>query len=115
MLNQINLNQVPHKEIFLVFGTRSQKDLLYSDELKTLQAEIPGFQFIPTLSREQWDGCCGYVHEVYENLIRERMNGTALPPANFYLCGWKMMVDEARKRIAELGYDRKSVHLELYG
>jgi hypothetical protein len=25
------------------------------------------------------------------------------------------MVDEARKRIVELGYDRKAIHLELYG
>jgi CDP-4-dehydro-6-deoxyglucose reductase len=44
------------------------------------------------------------------------MNGSSEPPpANFYLCGWKAMVDEARKRIVELGYDRKAIHLELYG
>jgi ferredoxin-NADP reductase len=53
---------------------------------------------------------------VYENLVREKMNGNAEPPpASFYLCGWKAMVDEARKRIVDLGYDRKAIHLELYG
>jgi len=36
-------------------------------------------------------------------------------PAKFYLCGWKAMIDDARQKIAALGYDKKSVHLELYG
>ncbi|RYY68294.1 MAG: oxidoreductase, partial [Chitinophagaceae bacterium] len=36
-------------------------------------------------------------------------------PANFYLCGWKNMIDEAKQRIQALGYDRKAIHQELYG
>jgi CDP-4-dehydro-6-deoxyglucose reductase len=36
-------------------------------------------------------------------------------PAGFYLCGWKNMIDEAKQRITALGYDRKSIHQELYG
>jgi ferredoxin-NADP reductase len=39
----------------------------------------------------------------------------ALKPAQFYLCGWKNMIDEAKLRILALGYDRKAIHLELYG
>jgi CDP-4-dehydro-6-deoxyglucose reductase len=31
------------------------------------------------------------------------------------LCGWKNMVDEAKQRILALGYEKKDVHLELYG
>jgi ferredoxin-NADP reductase len=36
-------------------------------------------------------------------------------PAYFYLCGWRNMIDEAKQRILDLGYDKKSIHLELYG
>ena len=91
-------------------------DLLFLDEMRRLEQEIEGFHYIPTLSREQWEGCCGYVHAVYENLVREKMNGESTPPpAQFYLCGWKNMVDEARQRIVGLGYDKKAIHLELYG
>lgn len=116
MINYIKLHQIPHKDIALIFGTRTQKDLVYYNELKILQNEVEGFQFVPTLSRETWDGCCGYVHTAYEDLIRRKRNGsTELPPAKFYLCGWKAMVDEAKQRIINLGYDRKEVHLELYG
>ena len=115
MLNYIKLHNIPHQPINLIFGTRTQKDLLYHDELKHLSTELPGFGFYPTLSREKWDGCCGYVHEVYEKLVHERANGNGLPPAKFYLCGWRMMIDEAKQRITALGYDKKAVHLELYG
>ena len=116
MLHGIKNNNLPHRNIYLIFGTRSQKDLLYPDELKSLQDDISDFQYIPTLSREQWEGCCGYVHPVYQNLIEQRKadNGV-LPEALFYLCGWKQMVDEAKQTILQLGYDKKDVHLELYG
>ncbi len=116
MVHHIANHSLPHKNIYLIFGTRSQKDLLYPEEMKALEKQVEGFQYLPTLSREQWEGCCGYVHAVYENIIQQKMKGgTELPPANFYLCGWKNMVDEAKKRILELGYDKKDVHLELYG
>ena len=116
MLHHIKDHQLPHRDIYLIFGTRTKKDLLYLDEMRRLEQEIPGFHYIPTLSREEWEGCCGYVHAVYENLVHEKKaNGPELPPAQFYLCGWKNMVDEARKRIQELGYDKKDIHLELYG
>ena len=116
MLHHLKNNGVPHRNIYLLFGTRTQKDLLYADEMRSLQKEIPDFQYIPTLSREPWEGCCGYVHPVYENLVQQRQKDTgALPPALFYLCGWKNMVDEAKQKILALGYDKKVVHLELYG
>ena len=116
MINYIKIHNIPHQNINLIFGTRAKKDLMYTDELMRLDMEMENFHFIPTLSREQWDGCCGYVHAVYENRVREKMNGNSeLPPANFYLCGWKAMIDEAKQRIQGLGYDRKAIHQELYG
>ena len=89
---------------------------LYLNEMRRLEQEVELFHYIPTLSREKWDGCCGYVHAIYENLIHEKMNGANdLPSSKFYLCGWKNMIDEAKQRIVQLGYDRKAIHQELYG
>jgi glycine betaine catabolism B len=116
MAHHIQLHNIPHSNINLIFGTRTKQDLLYVDELKRLEMEMENFHFFPTLSREKWDGCCGYVHAIYENMVREKMNGSSgLPEANFYLCGWKAMMDEAKQRIQGLGYDRKAIHQELYG
>jgi len=116
MMHYMHLHQVPHKNVYLVFGTRTQKDLLYYTEMKALAAKEPGFHFIPTLSRDQWEGCCGYVHPVYEQIIKEKQNGsTELPLMNFMLCGWKVMIDEAKERLLRLGYSKKEIHQELYG
>lgn len=118
MASYIKLHDVPHKEIYLLFGCRTQNDLLYFDELNQLEKDLPGFTYIPTLSREDWQGRRGYVHALYEAICKENgdkcLDGP-LVPASFYLCGWKAMIDEAREKIVQLGYDRKSIHLELYG
>ncbi len=113
MLKFIALHQLPHKNLYLIFGCRHFTDTLYGDEMKQLQESLPGFQYIPTYSREQSTGGAirtGYVHPVYEEIIQRDKC-----PAKFYLCGWKNMIDDARKNIVALGYDKKDIHFELYG
>jgi ferredoxin-NADP reductase len=49
-------------------------------------------------------------------LINEtKQEDGSIPPAYFYLCGWKAMVDSAKQKLQDLGYDKKAIHLELYG
>jgi ferredoxin-NADP reductase len=109
MVHYLALHDIPFKNIHIVFGCRKKQDLLYYDELKVLEEKLPGFHYHPTLSREHWEGYFGYVHPVYEALCKDQ------PDAIFYLCGWKHMIDEAQKRILAMGYDKKAIHLELYG
>ncbi|WP_295128964.1 FAD-binding oxidoreductase [uncultured Chitinophaga sp.] len=112
MIHHLHLHQIAHPPIYLIFGTRFEKDLLYAQEMKCLMAEHPNFRYLPTLSRDEnpdWWGERGYVHAVYEQLLADKR------PANFFLCGWKVMIDEAKQRILAMGYDRKDIHLELYG
>ncbi len=119
MLNYMQLHNITHENLYLIFGVRTQKDLLYHEEMKALENEMENFTYMPTLSREGWEGRKGYVHSLYEEICKKNNEACedihSLKPASFYLCGWKAMIDDARKRITELGYDRKSVHLELYG
>ncbi|MBL7742302.1 MAG: FAD-dependent oxidoreductase [Chitinophagaceae bacterium] len=110
MVNYIQLHDIPTKNIYLIFGCRRKEDLLYYDELRALEEKLPRFHYLPTLSREHWEsGRNGYVHPVYEELCVQKQD------ACFFLCGWKHMIDEAKKRIQEMGYDKRSIHQELYG
>ncbi len=109
MVLDIKNKNIPHKNIHLIFGCRTKEDLLYYDELKKLETELPNYYYHPTLSREDWDGEKGYVHAIYEHLCINKQI------ANFWLCGWKNMIDEAKVRIQEMGYDRKLIHQEVYG
>lgn len=109
MMHYVHHHNLPHQNIHLIFGCRTQQDLLYVDEMRELAAKLPGFQYHPTLSRETWTGRQGYVHTIYEELCAGK------PPAQFMLCGWRNMIDEAKERLLALGYDKKDIHLELYG
>lgn len=111
MVQQIKLNNISHKNIYIIFGCRTKADLLYFEELKGLSDEMEGFHYIPTLSRENWEGAAGYVHAVYENILQKNPNANA----SFMLCGWKAMIDEAKIKIVAMGYDKKAIHSELYG
>ncbi len=112
MLYDILLKKTPHQHIYLIFGCRLLCDSLYGKELKELEKSVALFNYLPTYSREKADGIRkGYVHSIYEEIIQQRSH----PEAHFYLCGWKNMIVEAKQRIIALGYDKKSIHLELYG
>ena len=126
MANHILNHNLPHENIYLIFGCRKFADCLYETEFRELSEHLPRFYYIPTFSREMADNSArpfrtGYVHPIYEEICSnnsrcmEGENQPVLKPANFYLCGWKNMIDEAKQRIQALGYDRKSIHQELYG
>ncbi len=119
----LNYN-IPHQDIYLIFGCRKLSDTLYGKELKELEQQVSSFHYIPTYSREVPENVehlirTGYVHTIYEEICQSRAAHADDPggvkPANFFLCGWKNMIDEARQRIVAMGYDRKTIHLELYG
>jgi len=100
----------PHKNIDLIFGTRYEKDVLYMQEMEALSQSMPGFSFTTVLSREENPsiGKKGYVHQVYQELYADKR------PANFYLCGWKVMIKEAIQNLQDMGYDKKAIKFELY-
>ena len=112
MVNYIHQQKIAHKNIHLIFGCRKICDCLYGHELKALESLENKFYYHPVFSREDStpDGAhTGYVHAVYEKLIADKHQ------ARFYLCGWKNMIDEAKERIMAAGYDKKDIHLEIYG
>ena len=112
MVHYIHQQKIAHQNIHLVFGCRKRSDNLYGQELKALESLENNFYYHPVFSREETTpegGYSGYVHAVYEKLI------AAKNPSQFYLCGWKNMIDEAKERILAAGYDKKDIHVEIYG
>lgn len=109
MVHHILNNNIHHQHIHLIFGCRTRADLLYYDELLEIAGRMENFHYRPSLSREEWDGRKGYVHDIYEKLVAGK------PPAYFFLCGWKNMITEARQKLSAIGYDKKDIHFELYG
>lgn len=94
----------------LVFGVRYEQSLMYRDEFEDLASRHPNFTFLPVLSRpgESWTGRTGHVQP---HMI-EAIGGRA--GLDVYICGLKLMVDDARNILKEQGFDRKQIIFEKY-
>ena len=110
ILHLIKYKKISHKNIYLIFGTRTKNDLLCFDEMKTLEDEINGLNYLPVLSRENWEGDKGYVHDLYKKILNEKKSKNPI----FYLCGWRNMVREARTNLKEMGFESKKIKIEIY-
>jgi CDP-4-dehydro-6-deoxyglucose reductase len=115
MIHWIKDQKISHKKIHLIFGCRTKANLLYYEEMKALENELEGFSYHPILSREKWEGKTGYVHSIYLDLCKKASDESEPASAYFLLCGWRPMIDEAKRNLLELGYDKKTIHVELYG
>jgi CDP-4-dehydro-6-deoxyglucose reductase, E3 len=97
--------------ITLLFGVRTQADILWSSELSAWARDYPELSLEVTLSRPDpgWTGRTGYVQTHVAELAR------ALGEPHVFICGLNRMVSEVRALCkSTLGYERKRVHSERY-
>lgn len=102
------MNEGSERNLYLIFGARTEADLLYRREFEAWQQNHERFYYLPVLSREKWEGRRGYVHGVYEELFADKRD------ARFYVCGWQFMCKEARMRLKQMGYNRRQYFFEEY-
>ncbi len=113
MLQAIFQHDIPHKKLHLIFGTRRASDILYLEEWRELEQKHPEFKFSVALSREDDPRFFqGYVHGVYAENFKNYPNKNSI---QYLICGWKAMIDEARSRLTDAGFDSSQIHYELYG
>jgi CDP-4-dehydro-6-deoxyglucose reductase len=111
MLGYIAENKIPTKNLKLFFGTRAKEDIPYYDEMKNYEKIIPNFEYIPCLSREQWEGHNGYVHSAYLPMISNMKEKPIV-----YYCGWTKMIDEGRHHLSKLGFEMmEDIRVEIFG
>ncbi len=98
------------KQLWLVFGNRTEKDIYYHQEFLGLAREHENFHYLPTLSRggSEWQGLRGYVQEHVPTLAQGRSD------AHAYICGLDKMVKANRELLKSLGWDRKAILYEKY-
>jgi NAD(P)H-flavin reductase len=108
MIKDLLLHRHFKSQVYLFFGCRTKNDILYYNEFCSLSEQYSNFDYIPVLSREQWEGETGYVHPHYLKLFSDHK------PALFYLCGWTEMIKETRNNLKEIGYTRSEIKVEFY-
>lgn len=112
MLHWLLAEETRHqnKQLWLLFGNRTENDIYYHKEFLKLAREHSNFHYLPTLSRgdENWSGLRGHVQVHLPAIATDRTDMHA------YVCGLDKMVNANRELLKELGWDRKSVLYEKY-
>ncbi len=97
----------------LLFGARTEDDILYRAELEGLRGALPELEVRVTLSRPSggWSGRTGYV----QAHLADAYAALRDPDAHVFICGLDKMVSEVRDLCRNaLGIPRKQVHQERY-
>jgi propane monooxygenase reductase component len=90
------------------YGARGRDDLCFEDELRTIEAALPEFRYIPALSHEAWDGETGLITEVVKRLTGD------LTGAHAYVCGPPPMVEAAIPLLETLGVETKRIYYDKF-
>jgi ferredoxin-NADP reductase len=98
------------RQLWLLFGNRTELDIYYHDEFLKLAAEHPNFHYLPTLSRggPEWKGLRGYVQEHVTDIVQGRTDIHA------YICGLNDMIKANRELLKTLGCNRRAIFYEKY-
>jgi len=99
-----------NKQLWLVFGSRTEQDIYYHQEFLRLAGAHKNFHYLPTLSRGagDWQGLRGYVQQHVPGIVAGRTDMHA------YICGLDKMIRANRDLPKSLGWDRKSIRYEKY-
>ena len=100
------------KRAALLFGCRTERDVLFNDEFQALAERHPGFAYHITLSQPEHPERAirsGYVQSHLLELLADHAD------AHVFVCGRSEMVKGVRSVLkGELGFDRKQIHSERY-
>lgn len=97
--------------LILLYGSRTLKDAVFSDEIKKLAEENPKIKLVNVLSEEKKKGC---EHGFIGKELIEKY-APADEAYSIFLCGPQAMYDFADKEIAKLGIRRKFIRHEVFG
>ncbi|AIY66147.1 2Fe-2S iron-sulfur cluster-binding protein [Pseudoalteromonas piratica] len=100
-------------DLILIYGARTEDDLLYHDELNSLCEQHDNFSYIPTLSNpsEQWQGRSGYVQR---ELLSYASQKSKLLSTEFYLCGPEAMMSEVERIITDVGIPSNQIFKDKF-
>lgn len=100
-----NVKKYPDKRFQLLLGMRYQKDIFMEEELKKLAKENKNFNYVITLSREEWNGPRGRVQKHLPKNLKDK---------TFYICGLKELVLETKELLLSKKVEADKVNFERY-
>jgi len=100
-----NITKYSNKKFKLIFGAKTKQDLIFHEEFLKLAEENENFDYLPTLTREEWEGRTGRVHTHLEGDLQNK---------TFYICGIKQLIESTKEVLLQEGVKSKNIKFEAY-
>jgi phytoene dehydrogenase-like protein/ferredoxin-NADP reductase len=99
-------------KMHLIYGSRDPSDIIFSGELKEMEAKIPGLKvdYVISEATEGWDGPCGLLDAKMINELVGDVEGKT-----FFICGPPQMYVLCEGALESLGVSRRRARREAYG
>jgi ferredoxin-NADP reductase len=96
----------------LLYCVRTDKDIIFRQELDDLQSRLPNFRYHVLLSQPdpEWSGARGHIHREFVSRAVPDVRGQ-----EFFLCGPPLFMDAARGILTELGVAAEAIRQETFG
>lgn len=98
--------------VTLIYCVRSERDVIFENELAAIQKRVPGFHQVLVLSQpgNEWKGWKGRLRrEILDREVEQ------LSESTFFLCGPPPFMDHARSLLQEMGVDPARLLQESFG
>lgn len=96
LIHEILKNRERHKDVFLLYGSKTPSDILYKDELSSWAGHISVHLTVDSKD-EVWKGKVGVVTELLREIDTDFQNSSA------YICGPPVMIEAGMKALTNRG------------
>lgn len=100
-------------DIFLIYGCKSPRDIIFREELEYLQRRHPNLRVVITVSHPEGTDWKGPTGRITAELIRQSVSDLAA--RYVHICGPVPMMEAAKKMLAELGVPPGRIKTEAFG
>lgn len=114
---EYTLHNDPKAKVFLYYGNRNLKSIIYKDLFDTLKKEYPNNFYVEhILSKpdENWKGVKGRITKEVTAEILKRDFKKEKEISDFYLCGPSDMMKNIIEALKEFGVEKNRIHREIY-
>jgi ferredoxin-NADP reductase len=99
----------------LLFSSRTFEDVIFRDELRTLDARNDDFQLALTLTRDKPRRLTDFGRRVDAAMVAELVGRLPAPPRHVFVCGGNPFVEAAAQGAIRAGLSPAMIRTERYG
>ena len=108
----------PKSKIYLVYGSRSEEDIIFKKQLYALEHEYKGrFKVVHVLTKPSytWVGYKTRINQASAVIFLKQDIGVHIPDAEYYLCGPEGMMEQVTNALHIFNVPVENIHKEHFG